>query len=110
MPWLMTIVTRRLVDAARRRVARSANETTVDVLPEVVCWSSAQSASETSDRQEALRNAISSLPAGQREAIELLKIKGHSLKEASRLTGRSVPALKVNVHRAVQKLKEALGR
>ena len=33
MPWLMTITTRRVFDAARRRTTRSANETTVDSCP-----------------------------------------------------------------------------
>lgn len=34
MHWLMTITTRRFIDAARRRTTRTANETTVDVMPE----------------------------------------------------------------------------
>jgi len=34
MPWLMTITSRRMADAARRSYARAANETTVEVMPE----------------------------------------------------------------------------
>jgi RNA polymerase sigma-70 factor (ECF subfamily) len=45
------------------------------------------------------------LPAGQREAIRLLKIEEKSLKEASAESGMSVASLKVSVHRAIKALK-----
>lgn len=109
-PWLMTITTRRIADAARRRYARSANETTVDVMPETFSGDSTKTEQETSDDQEALSKAMSVLPVGQREAIELLKIQGLSLDEASRLTGKSVASLKIGVHRAIKAMREALER
>lgn len=110
MPWLMTITTRRIADAARRRYARSANETTVDVMPETFLGDDTKTEQETSDDQEALRKAMSVLPEGQREAIELLKIQGLSLEEASQLTGKSIASLKVGVHRAIKTMRESLER
>lgn len=110
MPWFMTITTRRIADAARRRYARSANETTVDVFPETFSGDQTKTEQETSDDQEALRKVMSTLPDGQRQAIELLKIQGLSLQEASQITGKSVASLKVSVHRAIKAMREALER
>ncbi|BDV32536.1 sigma-70 family RNA polymerase sigma factor [Methylocystis iwaonis] len=108
MPWLMTIVARRAIDALRRQSARSAHETTVDVLPETFSGDDAKSEQEVSDDQEFLRRALSQLPDGQREAIELMKIRGLSLQEASVATGRSVASLKVSVHRAIKTMRDYL--
>jgi RNA polymerase sigma-70 factor (ECF subfamily) len=58
---------------------------------------------------EALEHAIRALPAGQRQAIELLKLREMSLKEASAATGTSVSALKVATHRAMLSLRRILG-
>ena len=55
---------------------------------------------------QALERAIGALPSGQRTAIELLKLRNMSLKEAARASGTSVGALKVATHRAMS----ALGR
>ena len=49
--------------------------------------------------------ALAALPEAQREALELLKLKEMTLSEASRASGKSVAALKVNVHRAVKTLR-----
>ena len=46
--------------------------------------------------------------SGQREAIELTKVQGLSLKEASAVTGKSVASLKVNIHRAVKALRRSI--
>jgi RNA polymerase sigma factor (sigma-70 family) len=109
-PWLMTIATRRGVDAARRRYARGANETTVGVMPETSSGDASKSEQETSDDHDALRKAMATLPQGQREAIELLKIKGLSLDEAALVTGKSVGSLKVGVHRAIKAMRQLLER
>ncbi len=109
-PWLMTIAARRMADAARRNYARSANETTVDVMPETFSAGDAKLDHEARDEQEDLRKAMSTLPNGQRQAIELLKIQGLSLQEASEVTGKSVTSLKVSAHRAVKAMRQALER
>jgi RNA polymerase sigma-70 factor (ECF subfamily) len=57
---------------------------------------------------EALALAIRELPAGQRQAIELLKLQEMSLKEASAASGSSVSALKVATHRAMMSLRRIL--
>jgi len=48
------------------------------------------------------------LTGGQREAVELLKVQGLSLNDAAAITGRSVAALKINVHRGLKALRRKL--
>ena len=57
---------------------------------------------------DVVREAVRALPEGQREAIELLKLKELSLKEAAEESGTSVGALKVATHRAMATLRRAL--
>ena len=49
-----------------------------------------------------LRDAIDSLSPKKREAVERLALSEQTLAEASADTGRTIGALKVNLHRAVR--------
>jgi RNA polymerase sigma-70 factor (ECF subfamily) len=53
---------------------------------------------------------LATLPAGQRQADELLKLREMSLAEASAASGQSVGALKVSLHRAIRALRKRFGR
>jgi RNA polymerase sigma-70 factor (ECF subfamily) len=109
MPWLMAIVRNRLVDAARRYGRQQAHETQVDDLQVTFDQIATNTTDEGMGDVEALAHAIRALPAGQRQAIELLKLREMSLKEASAATGTSVTALKVATHRAIASLRRILG-
>jgi RNA polymerase sigma-70 factor (ECF subfamily) len=108
MPWLMTIAHNRMVDQARRNGRRAANEVLVDEYPADVADQDSRVAADHYGDPEQLRQAIRALPKGQRAAIELLKLREMSLKEASQATGMSIGALKVSVHRAVKALRSSL--
>lgn len=108
LPWLLTIAYRRIADAARRSTSRSGYETTVDVMPETFPADEAKNEQGRSDDQAVMQQSLAGLTSGQREAIELTKIQGLSLKEASAVTGKSVASLKVNIHRAVKALRRAI--
>lgn len=110
LPWLMTITMRRIADAARRLASRSANETTVEIMPETFSGDETKSSQDTSDDQEAIRAALLALPPGQRQAVELMKVQGLSLREASGRTGKSVASLKVTVHRALKAMRQSLDK
>lgn len=110
MPWLMTIAMRRMADAARQKYSRSVRETTVDIMPETFSRDDTKFEQDISDERQALRKALSALPEGQRQAIELLKIQGLSLEEASRATGKTIASLKVSVHRAIKTMRQVLER
>jgi len=108
VPWLLTIARRRIADAARRSSSRLAYETAVDVMPETFSGDETKNEQEGSDDQAAVRHALASLTGGQREAVELLKLQGLSLNEASAITGKSVAALKINLHRGLKALRRKM--
>lgn len=110
LPWLMGIARNRMADAARRHVRRSNRETTVERLPETFSDPETNTSEDAYGDPEALRRAIDRLPASQRQAVELLKLREMSLKEAAAVTGMSIGALKVAVHRAVRSLRSVLGK
>ncbi len=106
-PWLVTIANRRFIDRLRRQGRRRDRET--PLIPEHETFAEPQAnLEETPDRHE-LEKAIDELPPMQRKAVQLLKLKEMSLKEASTASGMSIAALKVNVHRAVKRLRKILG-
>ena len=108
IPWLSAIVRHRLADAGRRHVRQGAHEIGVDDLDVTFQTPVANSREETFGDPDALAQAIQALPPGQRQAVELLKLRELSLKEASALTGMSIGALKIATHRAIASLRRAL--
>ena len=110
MPWLMAITHNRLADGARRYARRAAHEVQVEELPVTFAEDTTNRESGSYGDPEALRQAIQKLPAGQRIAVEMLKLKELSLKEAATISGMSVGALKVAVHRAMTSLGKSLTR
>ncbi len=108
LPWLLTIAYRRIADAARRSSSRSSYETTVDVMPETFPAGEPKTEQGRSDDRSAMRLSLAELTSGQREAVELVKVQGLSLKEASAVTGKSVASLKVTIHRAVKALRRSI--
>jgi RNA polymerase sigma-70 factor (ECF subfamily) len=109
-PWLTAILRNRLVDGARRygRIAR--REVKVEDLD--VTFSDLEAKEESADPSDAaaLREAVQALPEQQRQAIELLKLKELSLKEAAQVSGTSIGALKVATHRAMATLRMTLAK
>ncbi len=107
-PWLAAIARCRSIDALRRRFRQKEFE--IDSEASALAYEryadpAAHRLADAHATADYLDRAITDLPELQREAIELLKLRELSLAEASRLTGRSIAALKVNVHRAVRALK-----
>lgn len=107
LPWLFGIAHNRIADGARRHARRAAHEVAVERIPETFSAEPANMEEGYRDPQ-ALRRAIRGLPPAQREAVEMLKLRELSLKEAAVASGTSVAALKVAVHRAVKALRRAL--
>lgn len=109
LPWLMAIARNRMADGARRYARRATNEVMSDRLPETFPAEDTNMLLGRYGDAEALTQAMADLPPGQRQAIELLKLRELSLKEASAVSGTSVGALKVAVHRGIAALRKALG-
>ena len=108
-PWLVAIARRRIVDRLRRRGRIAAAEITLEPVHETIAATGANIPMAVARRRE-LQGAIGALPAGQRQAIVLLKLRGLSLREAALESGMSIAALKVASHRAVKSLREMLGK
>ena len=105
--WITAIANRRAIDSLRSRGRRDSrelqNEFALDNHPD---HDDASRATEDEQQASYLREAVAELPPAQREAMEHLGLREHSLKEASKLTGRKPGALKVNLHRALKTLRE----
>lgn len=108
-PWLAAIAKRRIVDRLRRQGRAGAREVALEAEHETFAAPEANLQERTWDRR-ALREAVASLPAGQRQAVSMLKLQEMSLKEASARSGMSVVALKVATHRALKSLRKILGK
>ena len=108
-PWLVAIANRRIVDVLRRRGRARSREMPLDAEHETFA-APETNYHETASEGRALREAVESLPPGQRDAIRLLKLNEMSLKEAAAASGMSVAALKVATHRALKNLRKMLGR
>ena len=104
-PWLVAIANRRVTDRLRRQGRTTARETPFTDEHETFADPAANYMEVASD-DRALREAIERLPAGQRDAIRLLKLQEMSLKQAASATGMSVSALKVATHRAMKNLRK----
>lgn len=104
IPWLMGIARNRVADAARSNARRSVHEVAVEHLPEIC----SESPGVPYGDGERLRQAIQQLPRAQRKAVELLKLREMTLKEAALVTGMSIGALKVAAHRAIRTLGTVL--
>jgi RNA polymerase sigma factor (sigma-70 family) len=110
MPWLLAIISNRLADGARRYARQTAREIHGDDPAVTFADRPTNTNHERFEAREVLEQAIRSLPRGQREAIELLKLRELSLKEASAASGLSIGALKVATHRAMIALRRTLHR
>ncbi len=108
LPWLMAIARNRLADIQRRQARRAKGEVAVDVLAETFSGGEAKPAIERLADAEELGRALARLPPRQRQAVELLRLKEMSLKEASAASGMSIAALKVSMHRAMKALRAML--
>jgi RNA polymerase sigma-70 factor (ECF subfamily) len=108
IPWLLAITRNRLADAARRYARHGAHEVAVGDLDVTFFSGSTNTMTTTYGDPDALKDAIADLPTGQRSAIEMLKLREMSLKEAAAASGTSVGALKVATHRAMDALRRRL--
>src|SRR5215471_10163225 len=106
--WLAMIARRRSIDALRRRLRLGSLEVSDDIAYETFADPRANRMIETREAGEGLRAAVAGLPERQRQALELVKLREMSLREASQASGISVAALKVNVHRALKALRARL--
>lgn len=106
-PWLGAIAARRGIDGLRRRSRVARHEISTELASiETFADPGANSDIEDIRASGEIEELLRRLPPRQRAAIEAVKLKEMSLAEASKSSGQSVGALKVNTHRALKALRE----
>jgi RNA polymerase sigma-70 factor (ECF subfamily) len=101
-PWLFTVARNSMLDALAKNRRFVEKEIAVEELPERGTVEMDGSLGDDLDQ------ALKALPPLNRQAIELLKLRGLSLEEAAKELKISVSALKVRAHRGYSRLREIL--
>ena len=102
-PWLFTLAHNAFLDAIGRNRKFAEREVPVETLPEIP-----RKAEGDGGLSDELHQALQALPESLRRPVEMLKIEGLTVEEASRSLGLSVSALKVRAHRGYARLKKIL--
>ena len=106
-PWVRTVVRNCMIDWFRERGRRASRELAVDE-PEL--FSEGVRDEEPGARELApwLSKALQELPDKQRQAVELVQLRGLSIAEAAVEVGVTPGALKVRAHRGYRALRARL--
>ena len=99
-PWLAAIAKRKWVDQLRSLERRAAQG-----LPDEIATADHESAVTSAT---VLAGLLAALPPAQAQAILLVKLHGYPVADASRESGQSVAAVKVNVHRGLARLAKLI--
>ena len=94
-PWLAAIARYMWIDRLRAMARRPEAR-----LEEVHAAPDAKGPAAAHD----LARLLAVLKPAQAEVIRLTRVMGFSIEEASRITGQSVPLVKINVHRGLRRL------
>jgi RNA polymerase sigma-70 factor (ECF subfamily) len=108
-PWLAAITVRRAIDAARRRGRIGRRERHDEAAFETFADPQANEPMEA-DAARSLARITGQLSRGQQEAIDLVKVREMTLAEASLASGQSIALLKVNIHRAMKKMRLSIAK
>lgn len=100
-PWLFAIAKNVAADYGRRWHRRHRHELHSDTTPEPVAEP------PNGEPPPTLVAVMRALPIRQREALQLLKLQGLSIREAASLVGTTPGALKLRAHRAYRALRAA---
>jgi RNA polymerase sigma-70 factor, ECF subfamily len=111
-PWIMTLAQRRIADRLRRLYRLRHRE-----MPYPDGFAETFPALPANDEPDAglahepaaLARAVAALSPRQRQAVELLRYREMTLKQAAAASGRSETALKIAMHRALKSLRRAFG-
>lgn len=95
-PWLVAVARYKWIDRLR-----SMGRATTEELPDDIAVEDHESSVTSS---VVLAQLMTELKPAQAEAIQLVKIEGFSVEEASARTGQSGSLIKVNIHRGLARL------
>ncbi len=107
-PWLRAVARNAVADSLRARVSRARRELPLQEADAVADTS--EPSPLTQPLSPRLAQALESLPASQRQAVELIHLSELSVAEAAERVGVSPGALKVRAHRGYKALRAWLTR
>ena len=102
-PWLFAIVRNAVWTSLHRNRRHAEREVPLDSTPEPA-WNEP----EEGGLDDRVTQALKSLPKDQRQAVEMLKLKGMKVEKAAQELGISKIALKVRAHRGYAQLRRIL--
>ncbi len=105
-PWLRAVARNAFLDHVRVRGRRSGREVPLETVPEPADESAPLL--EEAGLSPELERALAELPPAQREAVELIQLRGLSVAEAAVKAGVSMSAVKVRAHRGYRALRAHL--
>jgi RNA polymerase sigma-70 factor, ECF subfamily len=103
--WLLTLVHRRAVDLVKRAARR--REEPIKAPPESVTASTAEAADLRAERRR-VRTALDSLPARQRQTIELAYYGGYSQSQIAGLLSLPLGTIKSRMFAGLSRLRDLL--
>jgi len=105
-PWLGAVIRFRRADFLRRHYsARGDKRTSLD---DPAFQRQHVTDTPLAGEWKDMEAALARLPKKQRKVLELMKIQGLTAQEVANETGMSVSAVKVSVHRSMNKLKDMM--
>lgn len=107
--WLFTIARNLLIDQFRQRRGRPELESDETLEAVGASGASPLQHAEARELDERLQAAVLRLPPSQREVLLLSRFAGLDHEEIARITETSPAAVRVNLHRALRRLREFLG-
>lgn len=111
MGWIITLARRRAIDRVRRRQAynraEERNRLEVQAQPEAT-YASADEDAGCSERAEALKKIIATLPEAQRIAMELSFYRGLSQREIAKETNTPLGTIKTRLELGLRKVRGAI--
>ena len=103
-PWLHAIARNAIIDQTRLHARRSRREISLEA--DGVAEPSSDPAEPQSQRlSPELERALDALPDAQRQAVELIHLRGYSVAEAAERVGATKSALKVRAHRGYRAMR-----
>ena len=110
LPWAYAITRRLLIDLGRRGAREELRAHDVRDPEEPAQLPSPEEALHRKRLEAGAQRDFASLPAGWREAFELVKFEGLSVAETAETLGITRAMVKIRTHRATAALREAVSR
>ncbi|MFN8592463.1 MAG: sigma-70 family RNA polymerase sigma factor [Thermomicrobiales bacterium] len=113
--WLLSITHNLAIDEIRRRRRRPMKaeseepEQLLDVQPDTSAGANVEDEVWLGALRDTIGQALTQLPAAQREAIEMAYFQGLTQREIAEALGEPLGTIKTRMRLGLQKLKEALG-